>query len=1487
MKIDKYMPALRRMDQQTKTATRGERVLSSMFLPGSYGAWSGWGQDNLYQQVQHYRNWVYVCVDLIAAKIASVTPNFAYVSDEPRAGHTVKAGRRGMMNVEGRGFGGTPTISHGGHSFLTMGEYRSKALSVIKPHENIEPLEGDHPLRRLWENPNPVDTDYDLAYELVMFLKLCGVAYVWMVPNDYGVPCELYVMPSHWVWPRTGGGRYINDATLERNPHADELIQSFEIRPWGTVGTAGNIYIPPDQMVMFRSKSPLDKIRGYSPQGAIAMWLDTEESITKSQWAQMSNVARPELWIELGAGYEDPDDDRVERMEAKVAAKLQGEYNTGVPLITSPGAKVSVLSFNPSDMAYGESDERVANKILSTYKVPKAAVGIGEQMTYGSILAMLASLCLDEETECLTSNGWKKHGELSDETRIACYDEPTGTIVYRQPKRIVREQYKGPMHKWSGVRIDAMMTPAHRIFTKRESARPLVNPTIPWGIIRVDEMTKATTYKIKRTAPAACDTPGGTLVASHAGYRQAGSIPKFHHEIEPDVWLRFLGHWISEGHTRTRTIQSNGGYGTWDIGVSQSPDSLHFKSIQESLDATPFEWKWNGVGQWRANDKGLYYHLRKHCGEKSDTKRIPEYVKAWPAANLRVLLDALVEGDGKDPKVTENTGVWWTTYTTVSKQLADDVMEIAIKCGLSASIHVRRGDERNGQPGEPNRKEFVYLINLSSRSDVLVTPSARSIVDYEGTIWCVEVPTGLFVVRRNGKAHITGNCEGALNPCMTMVGKTATKNMASRWDERTPAFSSNTGKAGGYSGTGVHRRVVMWYDDTVPANPQQVNDDIQTDIAAYAITPNMVLAMRGREPYAHGGDDPIVNGPGGPAPLPLNTGESTDLLAELTAAMSKPAQEAAATEGLASEGLDKKGDETKVGVPEEQPEQKLDSATAANPATDAGPPENPNGRPQKWFGVGVTKMSADQLKVGDKISILNKPCVVIDFGDWKQLKQRYPSAAQDALANLPSHVTEDKLGRTWAIKYEDGHILLLGKAAIPLFIVPRKAWKGVHKDQGKLIVAGLAVLARDTGRVLMHQRSLEPGDPAGGTWEFPGGHIDPGEGPLEAALREWCEEVGLPLPDGRMAGSWTSHNGVYQGFVYLTPAEAAVDLLHGRGEVTNPDGDHFEAVAWVRVDELNNHNLRPQLLVDLAQIKDVLRTAIKERGVLVKSWDSMEDGGEFPKPDDEMPGDEVVDKGPNAYTFNAEDCPKCGASMEGDSYTGKCNSCGALWGIPTGKKKSLITKRVHVVPHGGGYTVARLGESKPLFENSTFPTREQAERYAVQQGLGLVKGRRKSPSTVAAAVAELSHLWTTCIQTSVSYGQIDAAINAVAAAHTLPELKDITRGLGQSSMPSSKSDFARRQITRFSERKGRMERGDVIGRIAQGKQMEKKLNKRDVDEAAARYQSALIQFGENNMATDRAQMRFMDLKTQWEQETGKKYGAIPNRKSAGPRSRLK
>lgn len=327
------------------------------------------------------------------------------------------------MNALTGGFGGTWEFSHGGHSWMTMGEWRSKALSVVKPHEELEPLEADHPYRRLCENPNPYDTQFDYNYERWMFLDLCGVGYEWIVSNKFGKPCEKWVIPSHWVWPRTGGrvpdggwtrrsrdgrlqepeydrggyvgdyARYGNQYVNPAHPDADRLIQYYEVRPWGGMGSAGILRLPPDEIVMTVRKSPVNKIDGYSKLSMIAAWIDEEESISKSRWSQAMNTARPELWVELGPGYDDPDDDRIARYEAKFMSKFQGEYNYGKPIFTPAGAKLTPLSFSPSEMAYYDSENQIRDMILSAFSVPKTVVGISEEMTYGSLLASLASFC--------------------------------------------------------------------------------------------------------------------------------------------------------------------------------------------------------------------------------------------------------------------------------------------------------------------------------------------------------------------------------------------------------------------------------------------------------------------------------------------------------------------------------------------------------------------------------------------------------------------------------------------------------------------------------------------------------------------------------------------------------------------------------------------------------------------------------------------------------------------------------------------------------------------------------------------------------------------------------------------------------------------------------------------------------------------------------------------------------------------------------------
>ncbi|MCX5182644.1 NUDIX domain-containing protein [Streptomyces sp. NBC_00268] len=124
------------------------------------------------------------------------------------------------------------------------------------------------------------------------------------------------------------------------------------------------------------------------------------------------------------------------------------------------------------------------------------------------------------------------------------------------------------------------------------------------------------------------------------------------------------------------------------------------------------------------------------------------------------------------------------------------------------------------------------------------------------------------------------------------------------------------------------------------------------------------------------------------------------------------------------------------------------------------------------------------------------------------------------------------------------------------------------KTEDAVKVAGLVVKAADTGRVLMIQRALADDDPAAGTWEIPGGHLEDGEDSLAAALREWGEETGSTLPGtASVVGSWTAPNGIYRGYVAVVPTEDSVPINapHDERRVANPDdpkGDATEVTAW-------------------------------------------------------------------------------------------------------------------------------------------------------------------------------------------------------------------------------------------------------------------------------------------------------------------------------------
>jgi 8-oxo-dGTP diphosphatase len=133
------------------------------------------------------------------------------------------------------------------------------------------------------------------------------------------------------------------------------------------------------------------------------------------------------------------------------------------------------------------------------------------------------------------------------------------------------------------------------------------------------------------------------------------------------------------------------------------------------------------------------------------------------------------------------------------------------------------------------------------------------------------------------------------------------------------------------------------------------------------------------------------------------------------------------------------------------------------------------------------------------------------------------------------------------------------------------AGTGVRPTALRLVVAAL-MLRGD--QVLICQR--RPDQPMALQWEFPGGKIEPGEGPEQALVRELNEELGIEATIGPRV-THIRHNYRHGGAVDLQ----FFAVYEFRGEIENRI---FKDVRWVKLEDLTNYDF---LVADRGLIKDL------------------------------------------------------------------------------------------------------------------------------------------------------------------------------------------------------------------------------------------------------------------------------------------------------------
>lgn len=347
--------------------------------------------------------------------------------------------------------------------------------------------------------------------------------------------------------------------------------------------------------------------------------------------------------------------------------------------------------------------------------------------------------CFDDTTSALTENGWKNIKDITLEDKIATLQD--GKLVYEYPINTFVYDYKGKMYNLESQQIDVFTTPNHNMYVKKRNHNE-------YGLYKAEDIFgKRVSYKKN------ADWDAKETV--HFSYDEKTYV-------NTEDWCYFLGIWMAEGWASGTPTHGC-------VAISINKDRVKTK-LFEVLNNMNIKYT-NDEKQQKCliYNKDLYMHM-KPMSVGAPHKTLPNYVWSFSKNEAVYLLEGMMLGDGyKKKNESSNNSVW--RYYTSSYKLAEDVQRLALHCGYSGNILLPEGRKKgnkmtmkDGRVIETKYDNYVVAVIFSKNNPTVnhghiheQNGQTEEWIDFEGKVYCVEVPGNVLYVKRNNKPYWCGN----------------------------------------------------------------------------------------------------------------------------------------------------------------------------------------------------------------------------------------------------------------------------------------------------------------------------------------------------------------------------------------------------------------------------------------------------------------------------------------------------------------------------------------------------------------------------------------------------------------------------------------------------------------------------------------------------------------------------------------------------------
>jgi DNA-directed RNA polymerase II subunit RPB2 len=452
----------------------------------------------------------------------------------------------------------------------------------------------------------------------------------------------------------------------------------------------------------------------------------------------MYRVGNPRFvlaWTDLKPGndYSQLDDQGIIREGAFITEKtvLVGRY-----MMLPETGKVVDSSLLPTVFTKGRVDKVVVLHQANGLRLVKVRI-IEERVP-----ELGDKYCMDDTHEVLTANrGWVSIAEVSKEDVVAQLNKELNQLEYVNPLEVMEFDHKGEMYEVETQGVSQCVTMNHRMWVKDRYSEN-------FALVKANDMKGKRVKFQSGASPIVGEDKPITLDKTYTGE-------------EADAALQLLGIWFAEGWTY---IKEKDYIHRLEIAANKPRVQKALIFICDKLKLR------NSFGEksqkWRINSKELSA-IFSEWSVGAVNKSLPKWALSLSARQSRILLEAMCLGDGHESKTA-------LMYFTSSVKLRDDVQILAQHAGWTASYKARKEPEINNAIIEDGNGKKRHITPTTTawcmgihRSRMYPTLNhghchtqsgqLERVFDFDGKVYCIRVPSEVFLVRRNGRCSFTGN----------------------------------------------------------------------------------------------------------------------------------------------------------------------------------------------------------------------------------------------------------------------------------------------------------------------------------------------------------------------------------------------------------------------------------------------------------------------------------------------------------------------------------------------------------------------------------------------------------------------------------------------------------------------------------------------------------------------------------------------------------